>query len=290
VKVSAAFRAPRRLSPLQAGPKVHEVKLEPGVTVTGVVLKDGKPLAGIALGLVQKDRNVERFLGEFTIATDEKGQFRFQNVGPDELYFVYGLMDSCRPHGAISVRQVGVGASGTETDLGSLAIQPGHRLSGRLTLSDGKPVNQGTRVLVSREEAWDSQTALVAADGSFAFSGLPTESFSLTVSVPRYHVSPKNGSFNLLTYGGLVGRVSGDTDGLRVLLEPGPRPRPDYKDSKKRDSDYKEYKRRSEAPLRGVRERPLPKEKKSGSAISRHPDREGHPRYADPFAMPGQTS
>jgi hypothetical protein len=258
VKVSAAFLAPRRPAPLEAGPKVHEVKLVPGVTVTGTVVKDGKPVAGVALGLVQKDRRSEGFLGDFTIATDAKGQFRFQNVGPDEVYFVYGLMDSCKPYGAIPIRQIRVGASGTEKDLGTLQMNRGYRLSGRLVLADGKPVPEGTRVLIAREEAWDTQTALTGPDGRFTFEGLPTEQCSLGVNLKGYHASPKNHS-NDADGLGLVGTVKGDVEGLRFLLEPGPGPQTDF--SKFKQSDWDEYERRRKAPLRGVPDAPADRER-----------------------------
>jgi hypothetical protein len=259
LKVNAAFLAPRRLPPMEAGPMVHEVKLITGATITGTVVKEGKPVAGVALGLVQKDRSAEGFLGELSIATDALGRFRFQNVGPDEPYFVYGLMDSCRPHGAIPIRQVLVGASGTEKDVGTLTFQIGHRLSGRLILADGKPVPQDTRVLISRQEAWDSQTAIVAPDGRFSFTGLPAEHYSLSVNLRGYHASPKNRSFDALNGFRLVGTVKGDIEGLRFLLEPGPSPRPDFR--KLKQNDWQEFERRRKAPLRGVPEPPPQKGK-----------------------------
>jgi hypothetical protein len=222
---------------------------------------DGKPLPGVALGLVQKDRNVERFLGESTIATDAKGQFQFQNVGPDELYLVYGLMDNCRQQGSIPIRQVRVGASGTVKDVGKLTIQRGYRLSGKLILADGNPVPDSTRVLLSREEAWDSQTAVVGPDGSFSFAGLPSEGFSLSANVRGYHASPKNRSYDALNGLGLVGTVKGDIEGLRFLLEPGPALRPDFR--KLKQSDWQEFERRRKGPLAGAPELPIKEKRKS---------------------------
>jgi hypothetical protein len=263
LKVTARFLAPQRPDPIVPGPMVHVVKLFTGVTVTGRVLRDGKPVAGVTLGLVQQSRDALRFLGEREIATDEKGWFRFENVPPEDAYFVYGLMHSFRPVGALPVRALRVGASGTEKDVGNLTVEAGHRLAGMIVLSDGKPITPDTRVLISRDQARDSQTVLVGADGSFTFMGLPAERYHLSVNVPGYRVSPKNGSFDLRNYGGLVGLVTQDVVGLRVLLEPGPRLHPDPKDRKKRELDFKEYRLRSEAPLRGMQGRAIPKGKVS---------------------------
>ena len=116
------------------------------------------------------------------------------------------------------------GAHGSTLDVGDVEVHPGHRLTGRLVLADGKPVPPGTRVLASRDEAWDSQTATVGPDGRFAFTGVPEERVSLTASVRGYHPSPRNASFDLLNPFGLLGMIEGDVEDLRFLLDPGQRP------------------------------------------------------------------
>jgi hypothetical protein len=105
-------------------------------------------------------------------------------------------------------------------DLGDLALGPAFRLSGRLELSDGKPVPAGTRVLISRREAWDSQQAVVGKDGSFAFVGLPGERYELSAQVPGYRFSPKNASAGRLDRFGRLGPLTADIIDLRLLYEP----------------------------------------------------------------------
>ncbi|QDV37524.1 carboxypeptidase-like regulatory domain-containing protein [Tautonia plasticadhaerens] len=252
LSVKAPFLAPVRLAPLAAGPEVHPIRLGVGLTVVGRVVKDGKPLPGVALGMVQQDRNSERFVGEFQFAADEDGKFGFVNIPPDEDWYLYGLMDSLKPHGAIPLRPLRTTAHGESIDLGDVEVGPGHRVSGRVVLADGGPVPPETRVLLSRDDAWDSQTAVVGPDGGFTFEGVPAERVGLSARVPGYHPSPRNASLDLLNQGGLLGMVEGDTDGLRFLLEPGPPP--------ERDSggftqeDYQEYQRRRDSPLRGAPE------------------------------------
>src|SRR5262249_20375151 len=167
--------------------------------------------------------NSETFVGEFQNATDAKGVFRIPNVPPNDAFALYGLMDSLRSHGAVGVQVVRTGASGADVDAGDLAVRPGHRLTGRVVLSDGKPVPAGTRVVISRDEAWDGQQAVVGADGGFAFEGLPPERYSLSANVRGYQVSPKNASFDLLNQLSLEGMVQADITGLRLLLDPGER-------------------------------------------------------------------
>jgi protocatechuate 3,4-dioxygenase beta subunit len=250
VQASAPLLAPRRFAKLAVGAKGHDLALSVGVTVSGRVLKDGKPLAGAALGLVQKDRGVDAFFGEFRTGTDAEGKFAFRNVPPGDAFVLYGSMDGLRAHGAIAVRDVRTGASKSGRNVGDLAVQPGHRLTGRVVLSDGQAVPAGTTVSLSREEAWDVQAAEVDKDGGFVLDGLPTERYSLAVRVKGYHVSPKNDSYDLLNRLGLIGVVRSDIKGLRLLLEAGPLgPAPDPRKFDRKDFD--EYRRRRESPLRG---------------------------------------
>src|SRR5262249_44947430 len=152
------------------------------------------------------------------------GVFQIRNVPPEEVLNLYGLLNSLREHGAVGVREVRTGKSGSVSDMGDLEIKAGHKLSGRVVLADGKPVPPGTRALLAREEAWDVQQAVVDKEGRFTLTGLPPELYSLSVNVKGYHLSPKNASTDLLNGFRLLGTVREDTEGLRVLLEPGPQP------------------------------------------------------------------
>lgn len=249
VQVNAPFMAPRKFQKLAVGPKPHDLTLTAGVTIRGRLVKDGKPLAGVAVGAAQNNRGVETFVGDFQAATDAKGVFQIRNVPAQDVLSLYGLMNSLREHGAIGVRAVKTGKNGSVADVGDLEVTAGHKLSGRVILADGKPVPAGTRVLLSRDEAWDSQQAVVDKDGRFTLTGLPSERFSLTGNVRGYHLSPKNASLDLFNGFKLVGMVREDIKGLNVLLEPGAAPdRQSNFDAK----TVEEQRQRQEAPLRGA--------------------------------------
>jgi hypothetical protein len=251
VQVNAPFKAPRKFKKLAAGAKPHDLTLFEGVTVRGRLVMGGKPLAGVAVGASQKDRNAETFVGEFQAATDERGAFQLRNVPAEDALALYGLMSSLSAHGAVGARVVRTGKSGSVSDVGDLKVDVGHKLSGRVVLADGKPVPAGTRVLLSRQEAWDSAQAVIDKEGRFSFAGLPSETYSLTVNVKGYHLSPKNTSVDLLNSFRLLGVVRGDISGLRLLLDPGPEPRRQGRSDAK---FYEEYRQRREAPLRGAPE------------------------------------
>jgi hypothetical protein len=250
VQVAAPRMARRNFANLVCGQKGQDLTLFYGVTIVGRLLKDGKPLAGVGVGLAQTDRNVQSFLGDTKAATDEKGTFRIPNVAPNEAIGVYGLMDSLKEHGALGVKRVQSGKSGSELDLGDLVVQPGFHLRGRVVLADGKPVPVGTRIVLSREEAWDHQLAQVGQDGAFEFKGLPRELVNLSTNVNGYVPSPENGSYDLVNQLGLAGMINANIDHLRFLMEKGSRQFGGQLDQK----TFEEYQRRRSAPLSGAPE------------------------------------
>jgi len=105
-KVQARGLASKIFRELEPTAPKQELKLGRGVTVTGRILHQGKPLAGVIVGLAQARRTPEDFLGPTQIATDASGRFVFSSVAPggqgtkfspavahnyppDDLYYLY---------------------------------------------------------------------------------------------------------------------------------------------------------------------------------------------------------
>ncbi len=222
LKVEARGLAPRIFTDRQPRTEPHKLTLTAGATVTGRLMKDGWPVADASIGLVQANRSMDHFLGPLEIGTDQAGRFTFLNVASDDDYYVYGLMPSLKDRGAVAVKPVRVGTDGTTVNVGDLALGPGHTISGRVILSDGKPIPPNTRLLVSREIAWDSQAVVLDAEGKFEVYGLPTERYSLSTALKGYEFSTKNHSIEQINRR-LVGTIDQDIAGLKILLEPGSR-------------------------------------------------------------------
>ncbi len=197
----------------------HQIRMSMGATLTGRLLRDGKPVPGVAVGIAQTSRNADTFLGDLTIGTQTDGRFTFLNVFPDDDYFVYGVMDSFKDGGAVAARKIHIGGEGTTTDVGDLPVTQGHRIKGRVLLSDSKPLPSKTRLVISREDAWDVQRVQLDQEGRFEISGLPTERYSLNVSVRGYRLSPMNHSLDAQNPR-LLGTIDQDIDTLKILLEP----------------------------------------------------------------------
>ena len=239
-----------RMSPwIVAGGEVDTIALDRGVTLTGVVQKNGQPLGGVELGIQQQNTSAEVDLGARTVGTTSAGRFTFVNVPANEACFLYGLVATLKPHGSLAARPLATGAPGTTIDVGVLPVEPGYRLAGHIELSDGTPLPAGLRLVLGREQAWDPQIAEVRADGSFAYEGLPAELYSLYGRIPGYVLSPENESYDFLNHVGLLGRLEGDVRDLVLFFEPGVETRESPKFDK---SLFERYEALCKSPLRGV--------------------------------------
>jgi len=138
-KVQARGLASKIFRELEPTAPKQELKLGRGVTVTGRILHQGKPLAGVIVGLAQARRTPEDFLGPTQIATDASGRFVFSSVAPggqgtkfspavahnyppDDLYYLYGIMSSVKAFGCVPVVDVTVGADATRNGREVVAV------------------------------------------------------------------------------------------------------------------------------------------------------------------------
>jgi len=212
--------APRIVNARKPEANPHRITMTVGATFTGRLVRDGKPVPDVEVGLVQADRSSQTFLGATVIGTDKDGRFTFPNVHPDDGYFIYGIMGSFKSGHAVAARPIRVGGEGTTTDVGALPVVGGHRIKGRIILSDDKPIPPKTRLMVSREDAWDFQRVELDPEGRFEVAGLPTERYSVTMFLKGYRISPKNHSIDSQNERQLVGTIDQDIDSLKILMEP----------------------------------------------------------------------
>jgi hypothetical protein len=101
-------------------------------------------------------------------------------------WYIYGKMESMATRGATGVVECATRRDRELVNLGDVQIKPAHRLRGRVVLSDGKPILDGMRLIISSERAWDSQTTLLPPNGRFEFTGLAAGSYSVFASVKGY--------------------------------------------------------------------------------------------------------
>jgi hypothetical protein len=224
----------------------HLVRMQEGATISGQLVRDGRPLKDAVVGLVTTERTCGICLYDFEAVTDADGHFVLLNVTPENSYFLFAKMDSLRDQGALPVKTITVGANRSVVKLGQLALGPGHRVAGTIVLSDGQPIPPDTRVFLGREQAWDHMELVLDPNGRFEFRGIPDESVSLSVRIKGYAFSKRNPSLDWPN-GGITGVVNKNIENLTLLMDPGERRF--YRD----EEIPPEVERRPQSkPLRGV--------------------------------------
>jgi len=186
--------------------------LPAGAALVGRLVRDGKPVQGINVGVASADRGVESFTGDFVVGTNPDGLFVFPNLPADREYQFYGVLDSLRGIGALSARVVRVGKEGSRTDLGVISLTPGWRVAGEVRVANAKALPVGSRLILGREGAWDFSVIDLPADGRFDLPNVPCEALDLRVGMAGYHAAANQPK---------LGRLASERTGLLLVMEPG---------------------------------------------------------------------
>ena len=204
---------------LATGDTDHKLTLDPGSSVTGTVIKDGKPIPGVTIGICQTNRGSDQFAGEYVIATDQNGQFLFNSVIPGSKMTIYSKMEKGNSM-ITEIAEFTSEKSGASAKLGELELRPAKTITGKITLVDGRPIPKNFRVLVGREYAWDTQTVDVDEHGYFKVDGLPkNEAVKISVRINDYSIDHSKTKFQV-TRSGIAVFTEGKLEQVEIFLKP----------------------------------------------------------------------
>jgi Carboxypeptidase regulatory-like domain len=197
--VEARGMAPK-LVKLSAGAERSTITVSDGAIVRGRLMNQGKPVANAEIGLYPRTRwgggMHLQLMGdpydEIRIGTQADGTFVITNVPAGVDWYLYGKMESIAALGGTAPVECTTKKDGEEVDLGDIAIQPGHRVHGKVVLNDGASVAGGMRVGISSDKAWDTQSVRLAPDGQFEFIGVPGGKYEIFASVRGYREAEKD--------------------------------------------------------------------------------------------------
>ncbi len=211
LSIEASGLARQKFERAQPGGSRRDFVLTVGAALVGRIVREGRPVKGINVGVASVDRGVNSFTGDFVVGTDENGVFVFPNLPVDRDYQFYGVLDALRGVGALPARVVRVGTDGSKTDMGTLVLDPGWRIAGEVRLKEGKPLPVGARLLLFREDAWDFSIIDLPADGHFDLPNVPGERLKLDIGLTGYRPA--------VTLPAL-GNLNKDVLGLVLEMEP----------------------------------------------------------------------
>ncbi len=245
IKITARGFAPAAL--WIASDSSDPITLSRGATLTGRIVCNGQPVPHADTLLVPHGGQSTR-IGPFGAETDDDGRFVFEHLPPEADFYLSAAIGSVGIGRVLPPRAVHVQRDDTATDLGDISVQRGLRVAGQIRTENGEPLPEGAAVRLSPERTSDSVTTQVAADGAFAFEGIPPGPITLRFVTKPMRFSPKNRSYDAAG-GVLIGCVANDLTTLDLLVE-----KPEYKlPIKLGEMDHVSLARaRPDSPLRGV--------------------------------------
>ncbi len=211
--------------------------LAPGVTVTGRLVRNGKPvgLTAVALTVVRalfSDDAADRGAGSPETKTDQHGAFRFEHVLSDSKLLLYAKRGALDDGETVAPVFVVTGADGTAVEAGDIEIVRGKTLAGRVVFSDGKKPYQKAELVVSPDFTDDRVSVELDQQGRFRVNGLPagpvsvsfwfSDKESIEPLLAGYRLSPRNKCADPETGPSLEGRLDQDITDLTILFEPDP--------------------------------------------------------------------
>jgi hypothetical protein len=183
-----------RILAAPTGTERTTITVSDGAVVRGRLTNHGKPVAGVQLGLFAQQRGAFganlKITGdpyeEIRIGTQPDGTFVITNVPVPVNWYLYGKMDSIAALGATVPVKLSTIRENEEVNVGDIEIQPGYRLSGKVTLSDGTAIPNGMRITIAAKEGFDTQTVLLGTEGRFEFINVPRGTYEVFPSVRGY--------------------------------------------------------------------------------------------------------
>jgi uncharacterized GH25 family protein len=157
----------------------RRIEVPTGTQVTGRLVQNGKPIAGLRVAVVQADRSTDHFIKAVADTSDDEGRFSMDNLPADQRYAIFSVAGESAQPLVLTTKRFKAHANRELRDLGDLEVIAPLKLVGRVELPDGVPV--GIKLSLGREPAWDLISVDVQPDGSFAIEGLPPESYSIYV-------------------------------------------------------------------------------------------------------------
>jgi len=218
LQVEARGKAPKLIAVTTGGER-KTIAVYDGAVIRGRLVNHGKPVADAEMGLVAQNRG--GFGGnlaikgdpydEIRIGTRKDGTFSMTNVPAQVDWYIYGKMQSIAPLGVAGPVKCATRRDGEVVNVGDIEIQPGYRLRGKVTLSDGAVMAEGMRITVSAGQTLDSQTVGIGRDGRFEFVGLKGK-YSIFASVRGYQPQKNRADIEPV--------MDRDTDDFAITLDP----------------------------------------------------------------------
>ena len=250
---------------LALGGPEQTFQLQAGVSISGRLTYQGKPLAKRTIGIVSQKRSPRSNFTRSSVPTNSQGEFHFFNLPADLSYYLAADMESVSELGQTSIKKLGPWKNGHAENIGDLKVETALSISGVVKTRNDATIPPDSVILVSHQQAWNLLSIPLAPDGKFAFKNVLPGPIRITVRVPGYRLAAMNRSFSGLNRGELLATISESSENLLFLIEEG------SWQSAPRRPDFSKGENARDRPLHGIEA--LPKTRQAANVMIRVRDK-----------------
>jgi len=218
VKITAAGYAGSSPT-LKPGLKPQIIQVPTGTRVTGRLVHAGQPMAGLAVAVVQTERDAgHHFIKAVGAISDKNGKFVFDYLPATEQYAIFTPLEQGPQKFVLTTKLFKARGDHEERSLGDLQVIPCLHLAGRVEVPPGRRLPPSTKIALDRDPAWDMIEAPVDKDGHFIIDGLPPETYEVRIDAKGYEIDGTRMHYQVLEHGTFGLRLRVSTEDVRIPL------------------------------------------------------------------------
>ena len=196
------------------------VRLHEGVAVSGHITQGGTGVPGVSVGLTINEERMGGDSDGYSAVTGDDGAFTFAHGPADHQVTLFAKTSALAGKGSVDNKPFRTAGNGTKIDIGSLPVEKGFNIKGRIIPPPGVTLPEKTILSLSRTGTGDSMQVPIADDGQFEVKDLPRGSVWISLQSQGFKFSKKNPSLDWYN-GAIVGLVAQDVPDLALPLESG---------------------------------------------------------------------
>lgn len=203
------------------GPGPHKVVLPSGTRVEARLVRQGKPVVGARIAVVQMERSAgHHFIKAVGAVSDQQGKVVFEHLPASEEYVIFTMAEGAAQPFVLKTRRFTAKADDQSRDLGDLELIPARRLVGLVDLPAGARLPPNAKIVLGRDPAWDLVELVLHPNGSFVIEGLPPETYSVSIAAKGFEIDPMRIGYQMLEYGAFGLRIADSIENLTIPLVP----------------------------------------------------------------------
>lgn len=202
---------------------LHEITLIEGALLEGRLLSSGEPVTNAEIRLNACAAGSTCWDFKLSTLTDAQGHFIFPHLSTNQSFSICGSWDLFASGCAVPQTNVRLGDNGSDNNMGDINSDPVCAVTGRIVLSDGKPLPPKSFYYLGDNSMGISPSSPFGNDGSFQFPEVPGHRIYMFVRIPGYVFTPRDYQLKSGSMTNII--ASAESTNLVFTMRPYTRPR-----------------------------------------------------------------